>query len=145
MSNRVGTTVGHISPPSYDQAASGSSQYSTTPAQLPVLGPPSYPSAGSSNPGPIIELGNASSGKSVMVIHMEQGSLPSSHPEHVSGQCPRPDIAKSMTVEGVQYSNLDPGCTIDFCEKCNKKVKIRKFMLNDLDTQTCFRLSLRFG
>ena len=127
MSNRVGTTVGYISPPSYDQAASGSSQYSTRPAQLPVLGSPSYPSPGSSNPGPIIELGNASSGKSAMVIHMNQCSVSSSQPEHVNGQCPRPEVAKSMTVEGVQYSNLDPGCTIDFCEKCNKKVKILKF------------------
>ena len=124
MSNRVGTTVGYISPPSYDQAASGSSQYSTTSAQLPVLAPSSYPS---SNLGPIIEIGNASAGKSAILVHMNHGSVSSSHPEHVNGQCPRPDVAKSMTVEGVQYSNLDPGCTIDFCEKCNKKVKILKF------------------
>ena len=141
MSNRVGTTVGYISPPSYDQAASGLSQYSTTPAQLPVLGSACYPSPGSSNPGPIIELGNASSGKSVMVIHMNQRSVSSSQPEHVNGQCPRPEVAKSMTVEGVQYSNLDPGCTIDFCEKCNKKVQIVNVMIYDSNIQMCFRLS----
>ena len=59
-----------------------------------------------------------------MIMHMNQPILtPPAQIEYVNGECPRPDLAKSMTVEGVEYSNLDPGCTIDFCEKCNKKVK----------------------
>ena len=136
MSNRVGTTVEYISPPSYDQAASGSTQYSTTSAQPPALGPPSLPPPEPSFPGPIIDIQNTSSGKSVMA-HISQASVPLSLPEQVNGQCPRPDLAKSMTVEGVKYSNLDPGCTIDFCEKCNKKVQ----MIYDSHIQMCFRLS----
>ena len=105
MANRVGTTVEYISPPSYDQAASG------------ALGPPSLPPPETSFPGPIINIQNTSSGKSVMAMQLSQDSAPLSQPEQVNGECPRPDLAKSMTVEGVQYSNLDPGCTIDFCEK----------------------------
>ena len=132
MANRVGTTVEYISPPSYDQAASGSTQYSSTSAQPPVLGPPSLPSPEPSFPGPIIDIQNTSS---VMAMHISQ--VPLSQPEQVNGQCPRPDLAKSMTVEGVKYSNLDPGCTIDFCEKCNKKVQ----MIYDSHIQMCFRLS----
>ena len=63
-----------------------------------------------------------------MIMHMNQPILtPPAQTEYVNGECPRPDLAKSMTVEGVEYSNLDPGCTIDFCEKCNKKVKIDHF------------------
>ena len=136
MANRVGTTVEYISPPSYDQAASGSTQYSSTSAQPPVLGPPSLPSPEPSFPGPIIDIQNTSS---VMAMHISQ--VPLSQPEQVNGQCPRPDLAKSMTVEGVKYSNLDPGCTIDFCEKCNKKVQIVNVMLYDSHIQMCFRLS----
>ena len=71
-----------------------------------------------------IVMQNSSSGKSAMIMHMNQLILtPPAQTEYVNGECPRPDLAKSMTVEGVEYSNLDPGCTIDFCEKCNKKVK----------------------
>ena len=141
MANRVGTTVEYISPPSYDQAASGPTQYSTTSAQPPPLGTPSLPPPEPSFSGPIIDIQNTSSGKSVMAMHISQVSVPLSQPEEVNGQCPRPDLAKSMTVEGVKYSNLDPGCTIDFCEKCNKKVQIVNVMIYDSNIQMCFRLS----
>ena len=126
MKNQVGTSVEYISPPSYDQAASGPSPNSTT-TQLPLVGPPTYPPPAAANHSPIINIGNTSSGKSAMVMHLNQVMVPPTKPEapeHVNGQCSRPDLAKSMTVEGVKYSNLDPGCTIDFCEKCDKKVKI---------------------
>ena len=106
--------------PSYDESATRPS-YHPMPVP-PVVMPMNYPTSIPANIPLVMQ--NTSSGKSAMIMHMNQLILtPPAQTEYVNGECPRPDLAKSMTVEGVEYSNLDPGCTIDFCEKCNKKVK----------------------
>ena len=128
MSNQIGISIENIAPPSYDQSTLEPSHYpmALTPVQIPMntsTNSPTFFPPPSSYPSEFIQIANQSSGKSEMLMHLNQVPVRKvSQPEYVNGECPRPDIAKSMTVEGVEYSNLDPGCTIDFCEKCNKKV-----------------------